>query len=328
VIAGGLRFGQMLGKEECMTGKAIAASVGTLLVIVMCASATLADKARVKGMITARTGDTLIVKSRDGNTTTVVLTDDTRTNDNVGLLGMTKKELSNVVLIPGLKVDVDGSTDDQGHVVAKTITVDGDDVETAQMIEAGLHPTAQQVEANVRAIQAHEQQLQSHDLQLATQKQSIQQNQADIAAHTQQIQESMQAISENTNRFMSLNDYDVKGQLTVQFKSGSSTIEPTDAQDLVKLAEKAKSITGYLIEVIGYADSTGAAKMNTTLSEQRAIAVITVLVQQAGVPVRCIVAPGAMGEYGAVASNETPEGRAQNRRAEVKVLVSRGTPAP
>ena len=47
-----------------------------------------------------------------------------------------------MVLIPGLKVDVDGMSDDQGRVVAKTITVDGDDLEAAEMIEAGLHPTA------------------------------------------------------------------------------------------------------------------------------------------------------------------------------------------
>jgi hypothetical protein len=45
--------------------------------------------------------------------------------------------MSDVVLIPGLKVDVDGMSDGQGWVVAKTITVDGDDLETAEMIEGG-----------------------------------------------------------------------------------------------------------------------------------------------------------------------------------------------
>jgi flagellar motor protein MotB len=64
--------------------------------------------------------------------------------------------------------------------------------------------------------------------------------------------------------------------------------------------------------------------MNTKLSEDRAQAVITYLVQQGSVPVRHIVAPGAMGEYGAAAPNETKEGRAENRRVEVKVLVNKG----
>jgi flagellar motor protein MotB len=64
--------------------------------------------------------------------------------------------------------------------------------------------------------------------------------------------------------------------------------------------------------------------MNTTLSENRAKAVITFLVQQGSVPIRHIVAPGAMGEYGAAASNETNDGRADNRRVEVKILVNKG----
>jgi flagellar motor protein MotB len=64
--------------------------------------------------------------------------------------------------------------------------------------------------------------------------------------------------------------------------------------------------------------------MNTKLSEERAKAVIAFLMQQGGVPVRHIVAPGAMGEYGAAAPNETKAGRAENRRVEVKVLVNKG----
>ncbi len=48
------------------------------------------------------------------------------------------------------------------------------------------------------------------------------------------------------------------------------------------------------------------------------------LIQQCNVPVRHVVAPGAMGESQPVASNESKEGRAENRRVEVKVLVNKG----
>lgn len=124
---------------------------------VCCLSSVFAfggEKARVKGMITTRTGETLIVKSGEGNTT-VVLTDDTTTKDNKGLFGLDKQLMSNAVLIPGLKVDVKGESDEQGRVVAKNITVDGDDLEAAEMIQSGLHPTAQQVSANVQQLEAH-----------------------------------------------------------------------------------------------------------------------------------------------------------------------------
>src|SRR5438477_8446316 len=159
------------------------------------------DKAEVKGMIITRTGETLIVKS-GGQNVTVVLTDDTTTKDNRGLFGLEKQHMSNVVLIPGLKVDVDGKSDDQGRVVAKTITVDGDDLETAEMIQSGLHPTAEQVETNVQTLAAHQGELAGHQVQLAAHKESIEGNQQGIAANRQRIQDNATNIEENTKRFM------------------------------------------------------------------------------------------------------------------------------
>ena len=298
---------------------------GCLVALVLMGSvcAWAGEKAEVKGMITARTGETLIVKG-DAGTTTVVLTDDTTTKDNKGLFGLDRQQMSNVVLIPGLKVDVDGSSDDQGRVVAKTITVDGDDLETAEMIQSGLHPTAEQVQKNVQAIAANQQDIAAHQEQLAAQKESIEANQQSIAANRQRIQENTRDIEANTNRFMALSEYDVKAQATVNFDVGSSKIAAKDQIELKELANTATRLKGYIIEVTGYADSSGSAAMNTTLSENRAKAVITYLIQQGEVPVRHIVAPGAMGEYGAAAPNETKAGRAENRRVEVKVLVNKG----
>jgi OOP family OmpA-OmpF porin len=281
------------------------------------------DKAEVKGMIIARTGETLIVKSGEG-TTTVVLTADTTTKDDKGLFGLEKLQMGDVVLTPGVKVDVDGASDEQGRVVAKTITVDGDDLETAEMIEAGLHPTAQQVAANVQALEAHRGQLASHDVQLAAQKENIETNQENIAAHRQKIERNIKDIEENTHRFTALSEYDVKGQATVNFEVGSTKISAKDQIELKELANTATSLKGYIVEVTGYADATGNAEMNTKLSEDRAKAVVTYLMQKGEVPVRHIVAPGAMGEYGAAAPNETEAGRAENRRVEVKVLVNKG----
>jgi len=281
------------------------------------------EKAKVKGMIISRTGETLLVKSSDDKVT-VVLDDESRTIDKTGLFGLGKKEFSNAVLMPGLKVDIKGVSDAQGRVVARTIVVDGDDLETAEMIQSGLHPTAEQVDANVRALEAHKQRLGQHETQLAAQKENIETNQQSIAANTQQIEQNMQGIQENTERFMQLADYDVKSQATVKFKVGSSNLSPEDEEQLKQLAQTAATLKGYIVEVVGYADSTGNAAMNTKLSENRAKAVMTFLVQQGNVPVRHIVAPGAMGEYGATATNETKEGRAENRRVEVKVLVNKG----
>jgi OmpA-OmpF porin, OOP family len=247
-------------------------SIVAAICLLVSISARAGDK--VKGMIISRTGETLTVKVSSG-TVTVLLTEDTKTKDNKGLIGLRKEYMANTVLIPGLKIEVDGMTDSEGRVVAKTITVDGDDLETAEMIQAGLHPTAQQVQ-------------------------------------------------ENTERFSKLGEYDVKAEATVKFAVGSTQISSADQEQLKKLAQTAVGLNGYLIEVKGFADSSGNAIMNEQLSEDRAEAVVGFLVQQCNVPVRHIVAPGALGEYQPAASNETKEGRSQNRRVEVKVLVNKG----
>jgi OmpA-OmpF porin, OOP family len=294
----------------------------SLMALSFVASAS-AFGADVKGMIISRAGDTLVVKSAQGNVT-VVLTDSTTTKDDRGLFGLDKQHMSDVVLIPGLKVDIDGTSDNQGRVVATTITVDGDDLETAEMIQSGLHPTAEQVAANVQTLEAHQEQLGAHSEQLAAHKESIAANQQNISANKQQIQENMADIEEHTDRFTALSEYDVKGEATVKFDSGSIKISAQDQEELKNLAQTATGLHGYIIEVTGYADSQGSAAMNTKLSENRAKAVITFLMQQGNVPVRYIVAPGAMGEYGSAAPNETKAGRAENRRVVVKVLVNKG----
>lgn len=302
------------------THKTIVVSL-TALFLFASVSAFAADD-EVKGMITSRTGETLIVKTADGNKT-VVLTDDTKTKDDRGIFGL-DQQMSSVVLIPGLKVDVDGTSDEQGRFIAKTITVDGDDLETAEMVQSGLHPTAEQVAANVQRLESHSGQLESHQVQLAAQKENIGTNQQNIAGNRQQIEANIQNIEENTKRFMALSEFDLKGQATVNFGVGSSKISAADQEELKKLAQAAIGNTGYIVEVMGYTDATGSPAMNTKLAEERAKAVVTYLIQQGGVPVRHIVAPGAMGEYGPAASNETKSGRAENRRVEVKVLVNKG----
>jgi len=305
-----------------MHRKAIVASL-VVLFFVAAVNAFGDDKAEVKGMISSRAGDTMIVKSAQGNVT-VVLTDNTRTKDDKGLFGLEKQQMADTVLIPGLKVDVDGTPDAQGRVVAKTITVDGDDLETSEMIEAGLQPTAEQVATNVQTLESHKQALAGHDVQLAAQKQGIESNQQNIAANKQAIEQNIKDTEENTQRFTALSDYDVKGQATVKFAVGSSKISAQDQEQLKQLAQTATGLKGYIVEVTGFADSTGGAAMNTKLSEDRAKAVVMYLFQQGAVPMRNMVAPGAMGEYGPAASNETKAGRADNRRVEVKVLVNKG----
>ena len=247
---------------------------------------------KVKGLITSRTGEAIVLKTTDGNNVTVILDDYTKVQQPKGL-GMRKKDMSAAVLMPGLKVSVDGTSQDATHILAKSIKFDGDDLQTAEMIQAGLTPTEQKVAAN---------------------QQNIAQNKDTINANA----------AETSKRFADLSEYDTKDQVDVHFASGSTTISAPDQDALQKLAHNAVNLAGYLIQVKGFADSSGNAQMNQKLSMDRAQNVIAYLLQNCNVPVRHIVAPGAMGEAAAVATNETAAGRAENRRVEVKVLLNKG----
>jgi outer membrane protein OmpA-like peptidoglycan-associated protein len=278
------------------------------------------DKTKVKGLITARTGDTIILKTTDGTSVTVTLDDDTKVQQPKGL-GVRKKQMSAAALIPGLKVSVDGTSQDATHVLAKSITFDKDDLQTAEMIQAGLNPTEQKVTANQQNIAGNQQNIAENKENIEANKQATAANQQSIAANKATIDAN---AVETSKRFSELSEYDTKDQLDVRFASGSTTISAADQEALKKLAHNAVNLTGYIIQVKGFADSSGNAAMNQKLSMERAQNVIAFLIQSCNVPVRHIIAPGAMGEAAPVASNETTQGRAENRRVEVKVLLNKG----
>jgi OmpA-OmpF porin, OOP family len=271
------------------------------------------DKTKVKGLITARAGDTIVLKTTDGSSVTVVLDDDTKVQQPKGL-GVRKKQMSAAVLIPGLKVSVDGTSQDTTRVLAKSITFDKDDLETAEMIQAGLSPTEQKVATNQQNISGNSQNIEAN-------KQGVNANQQNIATNKAASDAN---AAETSKRFSELSEYDTKDQLDIRFASGRITVSPADQEALKKLAHNAVNLTGYIIQVKGFADSSGNAAMNQKLSMDRAQNVIAFLLQDCNVPVRHIIAPGAMGEAAPVASNETAAGRAENRRVEVKVLINKG----
>jgi len=225
--------------------------------------------------------------------------------------------MSAAVLVPGLKVSVDGTSQDATHVLARSITFDKDDLQTAEMIQAGLTPTEAKVSANTQNIETSQQ-------NIAANKQEISANQQNIAANKTTMDAN---AAETSKRFSELSEYDTKDQLDVKFASGSTKISAADQEALKKLAHDAVNQTGYIIQVKGYADSSGNAAMNQKLSMERAQEVIAFLLQDCNVPVRHIVAPGAMGTADPAAPNETASGRAENRRVEVKVLVNKGLSA-
>ena len=79
-----------------------------------------------------------------------------------------------------------------------------------------------------------------------------------------------------------------------------------------------------LLLVVGYTDSTGSDELNQQLSEKRAGRVVNYIQQQCGWKPYRMLTPTGMAKADPLASNDTPQGKAQNRRVAVNILVSKG----
>jgi outer membrane protein OmpA-like peptidoglycan-associated protein len=106
--------------------------------------------------------------------------------------------------------------------------------------------------------------------------------------------------------------------------NGSTVVEPQYELNGVKLAQQAKGITAYIIQVQGYASKVGSAALNQRLSMERADHVLEFLEQQGNIPLTNVLAPGAMGTSTQVAPDATAEGQAENRRVVVRILQNKG----
>jgi OmpA-OmpF porin, OOP family len=281
------------------------------------------QKQTIKGMITGRNGDQVIIKGQDGNTVTVVLNDSTKIEAVKGKFGFRHSDLGMTALVPGLPVEVQGEQSG-GTLIAKTVKFTSGSLNTANQIQAGLQPTDEELKAAQQEEQAQAQQIAGQQKQLQAQEQQTLANQQKIMANQEQIQKSQAEQAALSKRFGELGDYDVKATATVLFAVNSHTVDAKGKQDLQALANQAKQLNAYMIQVAGYTDSSGNAAYNQRLSDERAAAVIAYLQQSCGVPLFRVLSPAAMGMSHAAATNETPQGMSENRRVVVKVLVNKG----
>ncbi len=145
-----------------------------------------------------------------------------------------------------------------------------------------------------------------------------------LTVQQQKISSNKEAIEAAITRFGQLDDYYILDQVSVYFGNGKVSVDTKYKPELMKLAQKAKTIHAYMIEIKGYASSVGSANLNQRLSEDRANNVANFLVQQCHIPLTNMLAPGAMGESNQVGNDKTAEGQAENRRVVVSVLQNKG----
>jgi len=302
------------------------ASIWMLSLIVLTALSTIAaaETIKIEGLIKGRSGAMMILQTSDSPNQVVLLTDTTQVGQVQGVFQARKKEMSMAALIPGLAVKVEGTYDDQKQLVAKSVSFKGNDLEQAQTVQAGMHET------QVRS-QQNKEELEKQNAALQAQREALKQQRENLAHQQEQLTEQQKKIAANKvaidaaiARFGQLDDYYIFDEVTVYFGNGKVTLEAQYEPKLLELAKTAKTIDGYMIQIIGYASSVGSATLNQKLSEDRANNVTNFLLQQGHISLTNMLAPGAMGESRQVGNDTSAEGQAENRRVVVRVLQNKG----
>jgi outer membrane protein OmpA-like peptidoglycan-associated protein len=280
------------------------ALVSTLVPLTLAAQQTV----KVEGLIKSRSGELIVLQTNNNRDVVVELTDDTDVGQVQGMLKARHKTMSMAALIPGLAIKVEGD-DHDSRIIARTVRFKGNDLKQAAAIEAGMHETKLQTQQN-------QAELEKQKADLEAQRQALKQTDAKVAANKA-------AVDAAVARFGQLDDYYIMDEVTVYFGNGKTNVDPKYTPQLLALTEKAKTINGYMVEVKGYASSSGNTALNQRLSEDRANNVTNILLQQGKTPLTRMLAPGAMGESEQVTDENTPEAQAKNRRVVVRVLQNK-----
>jgi len=292
-------------------------SVASLLLALIAAFSLVAtaQSVKVQGLIKGRSGNTISLQTTDTPKIVVILNDDTQVSQAEG--AFRKKDMSMAALIPGLPVQIEGTYNAQNQLVANTVKFKGNDLKQAQAIQAGVHETQ-------KAAAANQAELEQQAAALAAQNAALKEQQAAITEAEKRSAANKAAIAAASARFGQMDDYYILDEVTVLFGNGQTKVDPQYVPQITALCEKAKGYTGYMIQVKGYASSTGSAAVNQELSKKRAVNVSNIVAQQGHVPLTNMLAPGAMGESRQVGTDKTVEGQAVNRRVVVRILQNKG----
>jgi outer membrane protein OmpA-like peptidoglycan-associated protein len=281
---------------------------------------------KITGFVLKRYADSFILRDKDGVVREVALRPKTEVKTQQKGVFRGGKEYGVSYILRGLRLEVSGEGNAQGQLVAEKIKFEEDDLRTAQALQATIDPLEAQSEADRQRIAAAEEEARrlaresEENAAAAARAQAASSEAVDTAA------EALRLATIANNRINGLDDYDPVRTITVAFAVGSSVLGPQGKATIDTAAAwvKTQNTKGWVVAVVGFADTTGQTEANRKLSERRANAVIGYLVSKHNLPLQRLVQPFGYGEHNPVAENTTAAGRALNRRVEIRLLVNKG----
>ncbi len=281
------------------------------------------EKMKIKGVVTRRDADTFTIRDNNGVDTTVRLDNSTSVKTKGGFL-RSGANYAQTQILRGLNLEVDGRGNGSGELLAEKIRFNDSDLRVARAVEsraAPLEDRASNTETKLTQVEQNAQRLSGQLDELSAVANTAK---GGARAAQETADSAVAGVNATNDRISALDDYVPQTVLAVNFKVGSAVLSPDSKAKLDELATKALNAKGYVVEVSGFADATGSVDRNRALSQRRADTVIRYLIENHSIPLRRIVTPYGYGESNPVAENNSREGRAQNRRVEVKLLVNKG----
>lgn len=281
------------------------------------------EKVKIKGVVTRRDPDTFTVRDINGVDTIVRLDNSTSVKASGGFL-RSGANYGQTQILRGLNLEVEGRGNGAGEVQATKIRFKEGDLRVARAVEsraAPLEERASNTENKLSQVEQNAQRLSGQLDELAAVANTAK---GGAKAAQETADSAVMGVNATNDRISALDDYVPQTVLAVNFRTGSAVLSADSKSKLDELATKALNAKGYVLEVSGFADATGGLERNRVLSQRRADTVIRYLVENHQIPLRRIVTPYGYGESNPVAENNSREGRAQNRRVEVKLLVNKG----
>ena len=278
-------------------------------------SAVAGQKYKIKGVVVSKDDQgTFIVRDTVGVDTKIVIAPDASIKNNA-FFGGSKYPVTSIVR--GLNLEAEGVGDSSGSVAVRKVRFDKSNMMTAQSIDARVGPAEERLtaaEQNAQRVSGQIDELMAIS-NAAKGGAKAAQDTADAA---------VAGVNATNKRISDLDDYVVQTTATVNFKVGSAKLSEEGKASLDQVATTALTLKGYSIEVTGFASADGDTRKNKALSDRRAQAVKEYLIETHNIPLRRMSTSYGFGELQAVADNTTRDGREQNRRVEIKLLVSRG----
>jgi outer membrane protein OmpA-like peptidoglycan-associated protein len=280
------------------------------------------QKMKVKGVVTRRDPDSFVIQDANGVSTTVTLTNATSIKTTGGFL-RGGSNFGVTAILRGLNLEVEGRGDGT-NLVAEKIRFKEGDLRTARTVEANVTPVENRVgeaEGRIGQVEQNAQRLSGQLDELAAVSNAAR---GGAKAAQETADAAVSGVNATNERISALDDYQVQNNTSILFRVGSAVLSADSKSKLDQIAQQALQAKGYVLEVSGFASADGSTEANRRLSQRRADTVIRYLVENHNIPLRRIVTPYGYGEAQPVADNTSREGREQNRRVEVKVLVNRG----